>query len=139
MSIQPTRHQARVTAVKVLYASEFYSDKSFQWLDFIPEVLGRELPDYTEIIIENIFDKLPEIDQKIRNAAKNWRLERMTLVDRNILRLALFEMNYGQSLNPAIVINEALELAKEFGSEDSSKFINGVLDATLKNSKTEKQ
>jgi len=69
-----------------------------------------------------------EIDGLIRMAAENWRLERMTLVDRNILRLGTFEINWSRDIPFVVAINEAVDLGKRFGSEESGAFVNGILD-----------
>ena len=73
-----------------------------------------------------------EIDDLIRSKAEHWRLERMPAVDRNILRLAVFEFLHQLDVPKLVVINEAIELAKRFGSEDSGRFVNGLLDGLLK-------
>ena len=73
-----------------------------------------------------------EIDQQISQAAQNWRLERMSCVDRNILRAAAGELQFAPSVNAAIVINEAIEMAKDYGQQDSWRFVNGVLDRIRK-------
>lgn len=79
-------------------------------------------------------EKLPEIDGLIEKYALEWKIERMSSVDRNILRLAVFEMLYSSETPKKVALNEAIELAKVFGSEESPKFINGVLDGIIKSS-----
>lgn len=86
---------------------------------------ARELVDGTVAHVE-------EIDALIVAQADNWRLERMSPVDRNILRLAVYEFLYEEDVPKLVVIDEAIELAKRFGSENSSSFVNGVLDGMLK-------
>lgn len=81
-----------------------------------------------------------ELDRRIREHAEHWRLERMAAVDRNLLRLALFELLHYPETPPAVVINEALEIARRFSDKDSVDFVNGVLDAirtSLPSSKSE--
>ncbi len=73
-----------------------------------------------------------EIDELIRSQAENWRLERMPAVDRNILRLAVFEMLYEGDVPKLVVVDEAVELAKHYGSENSGRFVNGLLDGLLR-------
>ncbi len=73
-------------------------------------------------------DKLPELDAEIRNYLENWSFDRLTLVDRNILRLALYEMHHRPDIPPVVSINEAVEIAKRFSTSDSGKFVNGILD-----------
>jgi N utilization substance protein B len=79
--------------------------------------------------VERILDHAAEIDGAIQTASKNWRLARMAVVDRNILRIAVAELLYEPTLAPAIVMNEAIEIAKRYSGEESALFVNGVLDA----------
>ncbi|HXU45154.1 MAG TPA: transcription antitermination factor NusB [Thermoanaerobaculia bacterium] len=87
---------------------------------------------YARTLVEGALSHLDEIDELIRSQADNWRLERMPAVDRNILRLAVFEMLYEKDIPKLVVVDEAIELAKKFGSEQSSRFVNGLLDGLLK-------
>jgi N utilization substance protein B len=75
---------------------------------------------------------LEELDERIRRQAENWRLERMPAVDRNILRLAAWEMLHERDVPRLVVLDEAVELAKRFGSENSSRFVNGLLDGLMR-------
>jgi len=83
---------------------------------------------FAEHLVRGVHMHRDEIDQLIVSASENWRLDRMSLVDRNILRIALFEMLYCPDVPPKASINEAIDIGKKFGSEDSGAFINGVLD-----------
>jgi N utilization substance protein B len=85
-------------------------------------------PRYYAESVRGVWDRLEEIDALIGEAAENWRVERMTLVDRNILRLGAYELSLGSDIPFAVAINEAVELGKRFGSEESGAFINGILD-----------
>ena len=88
-----------------------------------------ELTSYCLSLFDGTVAKQAEIDPKITATAENWRLNRMTPVDRNLLRLASFELLYEADAQPVeVVIDEAIELARRFGSADSSKFVNGILD-----------
>jgi N utilization substance protein B len=87
---------------------------------------------YAARLFEGTVEHRDEIDELIRSKAEHWRLERMPAVDRNILRLAVFEFLYQEDVPQLVIINEAIELAKRFGSEDSSRFVNGLLDGLLK-------
>lgn len=78
--------------------------------------------------VRGVWERLEEIDALIGEAAENWRVERMTLVDRNILRLGAYELSLGSDIPFAVAINEAVELGKRFGAEESGAFINGILD-----------
>lgn len=101
-----------------------------------PEVSSkRQLEDsfsYARLLVEGSLEHGEQIDDIIRRQAENWRLERMPAIDRNILRLALYEMLYQQQVPPVVIVDEAIELAKKFGSEQSGRFVNGLLDGILK-------
>ena len=86
---------------------------------------------FAEHLVRGVYLHQAEIDQIIVSASDHWRLDRMSIVDRNILRMALFEMLYCPDVPPKVSINEAIDMAKKFGSEDSGAFINGVLDHIL--------
>lgn len=95
----------------------------------------REVEDafaYAKTLVTGTHEHQEEIDELIRAQADNWRLERMPAVDRNILRLAIFEMLYERDVPKLVVMDEAIELAKRFGSEQSGRFVNGLLDGLLK-------
>lgn len=87
---------------------------------------------YAQALVQGTLDSLGKIDELIRGQADNWRLERMPAVDRNILRLAVYEMLHETDTPKLVVVDEAIELAKKFGSEQSGRFVNGLLDGLLK-------
>lgn len=87
---------------------------------------------YARALVEGTIDHLAEIDGLVREQADNWRLERMPAVDRNILRLAVYELLYQEDIPKLVVVDEAIELAKRFSTEQSSRFVNGLLDGLLK-------
>lgn len=87
---------------------------------------------YAEKLVRGTRERGDEVDALIREHAENWRLERMPTIDRNILRLALYEMLYEDNVPNVVIVDEAIELAKRFGSENSSRFVNGLLDGVLK-------
>jgi len=88
--------------------------------------------DYAQALVRGTVEGQEKIDELIRGQADNWRLERMPPVDRNILRLAVYEMLHEQETPKLVVLDEAIELAKKFGSEQSGRFVNGLLDGLLK-------
>jgi transcription antitermination protein NusB len=93
----------------------------------------RELAAYCLDLFDGVVNKLPEIDPKISATATNWRLHRMLAVDRNVLRLGTYELLHDPQGQPVpVVIDEAIELARRFGSKDSPAFVNGILDAVGK-------
>ncbi len=85
--------------------------------------------DFAELLFEGTIQKLKEIDKIIQQHTKNWRLGRMAAVDRNVLRLAVFELLWGDKTPGTVVINEALEIAKKFSTHESAQFVNGILDS----------
>jgi transcription antitermination factor NusB len=87
--------------------------------------------DYARRLVEGTLQHTEIIDQMIRSHAENWRLERMPTIDRNILRLAIYEMLHEESVPKVVIVDEAIELAKKFGSENSGRFVNGLLDGVL--------
>jgi len=83
---------------------------------------------FADKLIRGVIEKLPELDKKIKDCAQNWELHRMAAVDRNILRLAVYEMLHRDDIPPVVSINEAVDIAKKFSTQDSGKFVNGILD-----------
>lgn len=83
---------------------------------------------FAEPLIRGVIDHRAELDDRIKNCAKNWELHRMAAVDRNVLRLAIYEMLYRDDIPPVVSINEAVDIAKKFSTQDSGKFVNGILD-----------
>jgi N utilization substance protein B len=84
--------------------------------------------EYYRGTVTGVWERMEEIDALIRQAAEHWRIERMTLVDRNILRLGAYEIIHGRDIPYVVAINEAVDLGKRFGAEESGGFINGILD-----------
>jgi N utilization substance protein B len=130
------RHRAREAALQILYQWEIgradvgrAADTFFdlQWPDKEPP--SDTLRAFASSLARDTVDHLPAIDPLIAATAERWRPERMAVVDRLILRMAACELMRDRATPPAVVINEALELAKTFSGEDSVKFINGMLDA----------
>jgi N utilization substance protein B len=93
---------------------------------FVEERTEDDVREFAERLLQGTLKRLAEIDALIETGSRNWRLERMAVVDRSVLRLAVFELIDGE-VPKEVVMNEALELGKEFGSEESASFINGVL------------
>jgi transcription antitermination protein NusB len=133
------RHRARESALQILYqweiarpavaraASTFFDE---QWPDKEPP--SDALRSFASTLASDTVARLEAIDPLIAETAERWRPERMAILDRLILRMAACEMMRDPGTPPAVVINEALELAKTFSSEESVKFINGMLDAIRK-------
>lgn len=101
--------------------------------DFLRERrIARDSQDYLRMLIQIIGDHVDEIDRAVQSALTNWRLERLAVIDRNILRLATAEMLYVEEVPPRVSIQEAIVLAEKYGTADSPRFVNGVLDALLR-------
>ena len=93
-----------------------------------PTAEEAELRLFAEPLIRGTLEHRDAIDEKIRRHAKNWDFHRIAAVDRNIMRLAIYEMLHRQDIPPVVSINEAVDIAKKFSTEDSGKFVNGILD-----------
>ena len=89
---------------------------------------NEEVKEFTSRIVKNTIAHLDEIDEIIKKAAEHWSLERMAVIDRNLLRAATYEIAYRTDIPPSVVINEAIEIAKKYSTEGSAPFINGILD-----------
>ena len=98
--------------------------------DFCPA--APRVRDFAQPLIEGMIKHLPEIDDRIRKYCENYEFRRISAVDRNVLRLAIYEMLYRDDIPPVVSINEAIELAKTFGGGDSGRFVNGILDRVRK-------
>jgi len=121
-----------------LYQWDFLGQPSDQLADIIVfnnTEFAPEFDDggYVQKTTDGIMDNLEEIDETLTKFAPDWPLETMTIVDRNILRLGLYELEYAKDIPAKVALNEAIELAKTFGGESSGKFVNGVLGAVYKN------
>jgi transcription antitermination factor NusB len=87
-----------------------------------------EMADFARELIFGVREKRAEIDRHIEEVAKNWQLKRMAAIDRNILRLATYELLYREDIPPLVTINEAIDIAKKFSTKNSGPFVNGILD-----------
>ncbi len=128
------RRYSRELVIQFLYLSEMNEgDLKAQLENFWESnACQPDVQSFSEDILNNIFDHKKEIDARLEKYSDNWTLSRMTVIDRNLLRLAASELMYSTSVPPKVAIDEAVEIAKKFGSEDSPNFINGVLDRLLK-------
>jgi len=128
------RSQAREAALKVLYQLDITQDPPEKGLAvfFAHHRIPASSQPFVTALVKGTREHLEEIDALLTRFATNWSLSRMAMVDRNILRLATYELLYESEMPPKVAINEAVELAKRFGSNDSGKFVNGVLDSIHK-------
>lgn len=133
---QISRHLARSLVLKTLYQWDFFDQKPI-WSEILSQVLQEvnlfsfnyQEQNFAQKICQGIIENIKIIDEKIKHFAPEWPIERISLVDRNILRIGIYELLLNQETPPKVVIDEAIELAKTFGSESSGRFVNGVLGA----------
>ncbi len=130
------RHLARTIAVQTLYQWDFNDRKDDpeqiikqNRQEFAPEFDDGEFIKY---LVDGVLKRQEEIDALITKFAPEWPLDQITIVDRNVLRLGVFELKFDENIPAKVAINEAIELAKTFGGESSGKFVNGVLGAIYK-------
>ncbi len=93
--------------------------------------MKEEKDPFLDQIVQGVLDHCQEIDQLIKQYSENWSLERIAAIDRTILRIAIFELLYCEDIPPKVTLNEAVDLGKRYGSENSGSFINGILDRIL--------
>lgn len=125
---RPERHRARLQALQLLYQREVTGVSIAQILACESYSVEDGQPDeFCRSIALGVEEHLEEIDALMGTTSEHWSVTRMPLVDRNILRIATFELLHGVDVPPSVAINEAVELAKVYGGDDSSKFVNGVL------------
>lgn len=136
MSSAPKQTGARTFSLQFLYQCEmekvyFFSDTKFK--NFLSHnKVSKNLEPLIEVLCKGVLENADHYDGKITQASKNWSLERIAVIDKIILRLAFFELEKNET-PVKVILNEAIELAKNFSTENSSKFINGLLDAYIKN------
>jgi N utilization substance protein B len=123
------RHKARELALQVLYEIDSVKHTETVALEHILErvEVSEEIAEFARELIHGVLEKKELLDQNIKDFAPAWPLDQISLVDRNVLRLAIFEILHNNKIPVKVAINEAVELAKTFGSNNSSRFVNGVL------------
>ncbi len=133
-----TRHHARMAVVSLLYAYDLGNGKIADFSDEILEEkkIRNKQKDFALTLFDGVMEHLAPIDDAIVRHLKDWEFGRLGAIERATLRLGAYEVLY-TDLDPAVVINEAIEVAKAFGTEQSPKFINGVLDAIAKDKKAD--
>ncbi len=128
------RSKAREAALKILYQLDITKDSPEEGIKIFyrQHRIPVSSKNFVERLVKGTVGHLSEINALLTQYATNWSLSRMAVVDRNVLRLGTFELLFGNETPPKVVINEAVELAKRFGTPDSGKFVNGVLDSIHK-------
>ena len=125
------RTRARECALQILYAIDITKDSAEDCARIFWEshpALKEDIREFCGFIVNGVSKNLDFINSVISKYATNWQIQRMAAIDRNILRLATFELLFAEEIPPKVSINEAIEIAKKYGDRDSSKFVNGVLD-----------
>jgi N utilization substance protein B len=125
------RRKAREHALQILFQLDIRKDKPSSavlkhfWAEYKPD---DEVKAFAEELVKGTYKHLPKINDLIHQCAKNWSLDRMAVVDRNVLRMAIYEILYRMDIPTSVTINEAIEIAKKFGTDESGAFVNGILD-----------
>lgn len=125
------RHLGRIVLMKILYAMDVGSLSLDHIKKYYPPYLSTHgiVKEFVDSYLDELVEKIPEIDILIREYSKNWSLERISAVIRALMRIALYEMLYRDDIPYAVAIDEALKIAEQFSDNDAKKFLNGILDA----------
>jgi len=129
------RRKAREHALQILFQLDIRKEKPSAavlrhfWAEYQPD---DEVKAFAEEIVKGTHKHLTEINKLIHESAKNWSLDRMAVVDRNVLRMAVYEILYRMDIPTSVTINEAIEVARKFGTDDSGSFVNGILDSVAR-------
>jgi N utilization substance protein B len=129
-----SRREDRRIALDILYQADVTGDPALDvargWVE-----AGREVPGFASALIEGVVDRQPEIDLLLETHSEGWRVARMTALDRSILRLAVYELLWRDDVPDSVAISEAVEAANELSTEDSGRFVNGVLGEIARGSR----
>ncbi|MGB7574107.1 MAG: transcription antitermination factor NusB [Thermodesulfobacteriota bacterium] len=124
------RRKSRECALQVLFQLNITKQEAIKALSQFQEHFSSdgEADEFLERLVLGVLEHRQELDRLIEQYSENWRLDRINIIERNILRMALFELLYCEEIPPKVTINEAIDLGKRYGSGDSGGFINGILD-----------
>jgi transcription antitermination factor NusB len=128
------RRKARELALKMLYQLETNNEDAELALDKYCETFPyqKDITDYAMLLLSGVKKEKEMIDRFIASASENWKIDRIAFVDKNVMRIGVYEMLFSQDVPPKVAIDEAIEMGKKYGHGDSGDFINGVLDRILK-------
>jgi len=125
------RRKAREYALQILFQLDIKKEKPSAavlkhfWAEYDPD---EEVRAFSEEIVKGTYKHIARINELLHQCAKNWSLDRMAVVDRNVLRMAVYEILYRIDIPTSVTINEAIEIAKKYGTDESGSFVNGILD-----------
>ena len=135
--MKSARRKNRIEALQILFQLDLNQDLSTQKaLNHFSEFYSlekKQIDDFTHRLVMGVTEKLKEIDAVLKQSSENWRPDRMAAVDRNALRLGVYEILFCEDIPATVSINGMIEVAKQFGSESSPSFINGILDKIRQN------
>lgn len=138
-----TRHKARESALQMLFAADLVKADTSRltddyWKEFGDTAVDAKTREFADTLVRGALRELSAIDERIRTRAEHWRIERMAIVDRNVMRLAVYEFLF-EDTPDTVIINEALEIARRFSTFEATQFINGILDAIKHDLEAERQ
>jgi len=136
------RTLAREHALKILYQFDITKRPMEAVVESYwnaEETKDKEIISYANLLAQGVGGRIADIDHKISDYATNWQIKRMAIIDRNVMRIGLYELQHAVDIPPKVAINEAVELAKKYGDLESSKFVNGILDKIHKKEIVEPQ
>jgi len=131
-----TRRDGREWALQIIFSLDLNTrsdlDKVFEYFFEIHAESDEQTRGFTEAIVKGVVENRLKIDEKIEAYAEHWKIRRMGVVDRNVLRIAIYELMFCKDIPAAVVLNEAIDLAKYFSNSDSGRFVNGILDRAVR-------
>jgi len=138
------RHLARTAAMQILFEWDFNnrSQKLNEVIGYNTQEFGAGLEtggDFIEKLVRGVVKNMAEIDKIIIKYAPEWPIEKITIIDRSVLRLGIYELMFAKEVPPKVAINEAIEVAKTYGGESSGRFVNGVLGSVYRNTRREEE
>lgn len=131
-----TRRDGREWALQIIFSMDLNTrsdlDEVFAYFFKVHAESDEQTREFTESIVKGVIESRLKIDAKIEEYAEHWKLDRMGVVDRNVLRIAIYELMFCKDIPAAVVLNEAIDLAKYFSNSDSGRFVNGILDRAVR-------
>jgi len=125
------RRKSRELALQALFCIDMLEDDTDELIDEICHMINpsQKTQEYFLILVKGVIERLNDIDERIIGTSSNWKISRMSGVDRNILRIAVYELLFCDEIPPKVAIDEAIDIGKKYGTEKSGAFINGILDS----------